>query len=96
MQPDRTNEIDPAAPITEQAAAWWILLNEGEPTTSDQRSFAEWVKKSPERVEAPLQAAQLMLALRAKPCSRLHTMAQDLSMSRPATRRYGLSVRSSM
>jgi transmembrane sensor len=63
MQSDRLNEIDPAASIDEQAAAWWMLLNEGTPTASDHRSFAEWVKRSPERVEAVLQAAQLARAL---------------------------------
>jgi transmembrane sensor len=78
MQPDRTNEIDPATPITEQAAAWWILLNEGEPSASDQRSFAEWVKKSPERVEAFLQAAQLMLALSSSKTRWPDTPMQDL------------------
>ncbi len=63
MRPDRGPEVDPTAPITEQASAWWMLLNEGEPTAADHRAFAEWVNKSPERVAAFLQAARLTLAL---------------------------------
>jgi transmembrane sensor len=64
MQPDRTHEIDPAAPVTEQAAGWWVLLNEGDAMESDHRAFAEWVRRSPERVSAYLQAAQASQVLR--------------------------------
>jgi transmembrane sensor len=59
MQADRTNEIDPNAPVTEQGSAWWVLLNEGSATEADRRAFAEWVRRSPERVSAYLQAAQV-------------------------------------
>jgi transmembrane sensor len=65
MPPDRTHEIDPAAPLSEQASSWWVLLNEGEPTAADRHAFAEWVKRSPERVEAFLQAARLSQVLSA-------------------------------
>jgi transmembrane sensor len=41
-----------------------VLLNEREATPADHRAFGEWVARSPERVEAYLQAAQLTLALR--------------------------------
>lgn len=64
MQRDHTNEIDPNAPVTEQASAWWALLNEGDATPADHRAFGEWVARSPERVEAYLQAAQITQALR--------------------------------
>lgn len=64
MQSDRTNEIDPAAPVTEQASGWWVLLNEGEAADADRRAFAEWVSRSPERVGAYLQAAQVSHVLR--------------------------------
>jgi hypothetical protein len=37
MQADRTNEIDPTAPVTEQASGWWMLLNEGHATEGDHR-----------------------------------------------------------
>jgi ferric-dicitrate binding protein FerR (iron transport regulator) len=64
MQRDHTNEIDPTTPITEQASRWWVLLNEGSATPADCRAFGEWVSRSPERVEAYLQAARLTLALK--------------------------------
>jgi transmembrane sensor len=56
---ERANEIDANAPVTEQASAWWILLNEGNPTEADQRAFAEWAIRSPERISAYLRAAQV-------------------------------------
>jgi len=64
MQRDRNNEVDPNAPVTEQASCWWVLLNETEASASERRAFAEWVVRSPERVEAFLQAARLSQALR--------------------------------
>jgi transmembrane sensor len=64
MQADRTKEIDPATPVTEQASGWWVLLNEGDATEADHRAFAEWVRRSPERVSAYLQAAQVSQMLR--------------------------------
>ena len=64
MQRDRTNELDPSAALAEQALSWWVLLNEGNATAADHRAFGEWVTRSPERVEAYLQAVQLTLALR--------------------------------
>lgn len=64
MQAEHPNEIDPAAPVTEQASAWWMLLNEGSATEADQQAFGDWVARSPERVGAYLQAAQVAQALR--------------------------------
>ncbi len=59
MQAEHTPEIDPAAPVSEQASAWWMLLNEGSATEAECRAFAAWVARSPERVSAYLQAARL-------------------------------------
>ena len=64
MQADHTNEIDPATPVTEQASGWWVLLNEGDATEGDHRAFAEWVRRSPERISAYLRAAQVSQVLR--------------------------------
>jgi transmembrane sensor len=60
------SELDPSASITEQASHWCILLNGGNATRADKRAFAEWVCRSPERVEAYIQAARLTKALRSK------------------------------
>lgn len=66
MQRDRTQELDPAAPLTAQASFWWVLLNEGTAGAADRRAFAEWVMRSPERVEAFLETARLNRALKSK------------------------------
>jgi transmembrane sensor len=78
MPPDRTHEIDPTAPVSEQASSWWILLNEGEPAAADRRAFAEWVTRSPERVEAFLQTARLSQALSARRTPWPETSVEDL------------------
>jgi transmembrane sensor len=66
MQKDYIHEIDATASITEQASAWWLLLNHGDATSADHHAFGEWVARSPERVEAFLQTARLTRALRSK------------------------------
>jgi transmembrane sensor len=78
MQRDHTNEFDPSAPVTEQALFWWVLLNEGNATPADHRAFGEWVTRSPERVEAYLQAAQLNMALSSAETRWPDTPAEDL------------------
>jgi transmembrane sensor len=78
MQQDHTNEIDPTAPITEQASRWWVLLNDGSATPADHRAFVEWVSRSPERVEAYLQAARLTLALKSQKTRWPDTPIEDL------------------
>ena len=65
MQKD-IHEIDATTSITEQASAWWMLLNYGDATAADHHAFGEWVARSPERVEAFLQTARLTRALESK------------------------------
>ncbi|HEY2402595.1 MAG TPA: FecR domain-containing protein [Steroidobacteraceae bacterium] len=72
------NDFDPNAPVTEQASFWWVLLSEGEPTVADSHAFAEWVARSPERVAAFLQAAQLTSALRSSAIRWPKTSADEL------------------
>jgi transmembrane sensor len=57
------SEVD-SMPISEAAAHWWTLLHSGSTTSDDQFAFSEWVARSPERVEAYLQTARLMRALK--------------------------------
>jgi transmembrane sensor len=78
MQRDHTNEIDPSAPVTEQALSWWVLLNEGDATPADHRAFGEWVTRSPERVQAYLEAARLGLALRSRKTGWPDTPVEEL------------------
>ncbi|HEY6642656.1 FecR family protein [Povalibacter sp.] len=51
------------APVSEQAAHWWIVFNDGAVSKSERRGFAEWVGRSPERVAAYLRVAQVHSAV---------------------------------
>lgn len=51
-------------PLSEQAAYWWVTLRDGEGTDADRSAFAQWVTRSPERVEAYLRVASFMAKLR--------------------------------
>src|ERR1041384_213382 len=55
---------DTAAAISEQAAQWWVMLHNDGCSADEHRAFAEWVTRSPERVEAYLRVASLHGALR--------------------------------
>ena len=50
--------------IFEQACHWWELLHSDSASNSDHREFGEWVARSPERVEAYLQTARLVKAIK--------------------------------
>jgi transmembrane sensor len=78
MQKDLLTEIDPAAPLTEQACHWWVLLNSGEATPADHRTFGEWVARSPERIEAYLQVARVTQALKSDKFRWPGTPVEDL------------------
>lgn len=66
MNKEHMSEIDPTASISEQACHWCVLLNGGHATRTDKKAFGEWVSRSPERVEAYIQAARLAKALKSK------------------------------
>ena len=55
---------DSSLSIPEQAAQWWVLLNDEHVSAAEKNQFWEWVVRSPERVEAYLQVAGLHSALR--------------------------------
>ena len=50
--------------VLEQAYHWWELLHSDSASNSDHREFGEWVARSPERVEAYLQTALLVKAIK--------------------------------
>src|SRR6266853_4695743 len=52
--------------VSEQAAHWWARLHSEGTTASDTREFGDWIARSPERVEAFLQTARLMRALKSR------------------------------
>ena len=58
------NDMDSAASILEQASHWWELLHSDSASSTDHHEFGEWVARSPERVEAYLQTARLVQAIK--------------------------------
>jgi transmembrane sensor len=57
-------EAGPEISISEQAARWWVIFNEPNAQPAEHREFAEWVARSPERVEGYLRMARLHQTLR--------------------------------
>jgi transmembrane sensor len=73
-----TREPNPAASIQEQAFHWWELFHGEAASSSDHREFAEWVARSPERVEAYLQTARLLQVLKSPQVQWPTTSAAEL------------------
>jgi transmembrane sensor len=87
MPRDRIHELDPTSPVTEQAAFWWVLLNEGNVSAADHRAFAGWVMRSPERVEAFLETARLNRALKSSELRWPETSVEELVRAAKASHR---------
>lgn len=62
-QASNLNEPDPTQPVADQAAWWWLVLNEPGCTPAEQQVFTEWLAKSPERVEAYMRVTLLKRTL---------------------------------
>ena len=58
------SDIEATTPIIEQASHWWELLHSDSASNADHHEFGEWVARSPERVEAYLQTARLVKAIK--------------------------------
>jgi len=58
------SDMEATTSILEQASHWWELLHSDSASNSDHREFGEWVARSPERVEAYLQTARLVKAIK--------------------------------
>lgn len=72
-------ETDKTVGVTEQASQWWVLLNSGPATAEDHRAFAEWVARSPERVEAFLQTARMTKVLKSEALRWPDTAVEELA-----------------
>ena len=85
MDKEHVTDLDPAAPVSEQASYWWVMLNNGTATPADHHAFGEWVARSPERVEAFLQTARLSHALKSKdvqwPGTPVDTLIREAKMA---------------
>jgi transmembrane sensor len=58
------SDMESATSVLEQASHWWELLHGDSASSSDHREFGEWVARSPERVEAYLETARLVKAIK--------------------------------
>lgn len=76
ISPRASSALTPA--VLEEAAHWWLLLNDGSPTPAQQREFSAWVARSPERIEAYLHTARLHRALVSPAMSWPATSAEEL------------------
>jgi transmembrane sensor len=52
-----THDNEELTSISQQAAHWWVVLHNANPTASEKREFVEWVTRAPECVEACLRVA---------------------------------------
>jgi len=57
------NEAEATVSVSEQAAHWWAVLRDEQVSAAEEREFAEWVKRSPERIEAYLRIARVQAAV---------------------------------
>lgn len=69
---------DSAGSWSQEAAHWWTLLHGDGATAADRRAFLAWVSRSPERIEAYLEMARLMFALRSDAVPWPDTPAEEL------------------
>ena len=69
---------DSAGSWSEEAAHWWTVLHGDGASAADRREFLAWVSRSPERIEAYLEMARLMSALRSDTVRWPDTPAEEL------------------
>jgi len=58
-----TREQQEMTTLRDQAAHWWVLLQDKDASPADKREFAAWALQAPERVEAMLRVARIHKAL---------------------------------
>ena len=72
------HEPESTASLAEEAACWWQVFHDGEASAAEHREFAEWVARSPQRVEAYLETARLHKALKGTSVRWPDTSAEEL------------------
>jgi transmembrane sensor len=79
------HEPDSTTSLSEQAAYWWQVFQDGDASPAEHREFADWVARSPERVAAYLEIAQLHKALKGPSIRWPETSAEQLIRDARAT-----------
>ena len=73
-----TRENEELTSISQQAARWWVVLNNVEASAAEKREFVEWVGRAPERVEACLRIARVHAAVSRANVGWPRTSAEEL------------------
>jgi transmembrane sensor len=73
-----TRENEELTSISQQAARWWVVLNNVEASAAEKHEFVEWVRRAPERVEACLRVARVHAAVSRADVRWPRTSAEDL------------------
>jgi transmembrane sensor len=73
-----TRENEELTSVSQQAARWWVVLNNVEVSVAEKREFMEWVRRAPERVEACLRVARVHAAVSRADVRWPRTSAEDL------------------
>src|ERR1700744_1655881 len=60
---DMTHDTEELTSISQQAAHWWVVLHNTNPSAAEKREFVEWVRRAPECVEACLRVARVHAAV---------------------------------
>jgi transmembrane sensor len=58
-----THQNEELTSISQQAARWWVVLHNANPSAAEKREFVEWVTRAPECVEACLRVARVHAAI---------------------------------
>src|SRR3984957_15163254 len=75
---DMTHDSEELTSISQQAAHWWVVLHDANPTASEKREFVEWGTRAPECVEACVRVALVHAAVSHAAVRWPETSAEDL------------------
>src|SRR5580704_15528397 len=75
---DMTHDNEELTSISQQAAHWWVVLHDANPSAPEKREFVEWVTRAPECVEASLRVALVHAAVSRADVRWPETEAEDL------------------
>src|SRR5512146_1384844 len=86
-------KMESAGLWSEEAAHWWTVLHGDGASAADRRDFLAWVSRSPERIEAYLEMARLIAALRSDAVRWPDTPAEELIRQARATKGDAIPLR---
>jgi transmembrane sensor len=73
-----THDNEELTSISQQAAHWWVVMHNANPSAPEKREFVEWVTRAPECVEACLRVARVHAAVSRADVRWPETSAEDL------------------